>query len=76
MVKIKSIREIIVKKDTPDLRGMTIPKGTKLFITNDSAPIHPTDGYKIVVVRVDNGTGHLDLMPETAIREELPQTTS
>lgn len=70
MKRIKSIREITIKEDTPDLRGMTIPKGTKLFVTNESAPVHPTEKYKVVVVRVDNGTGHLNLMPETAIREQ------
>jgi hypothetical protein len=33
------------------------------------APKHPVHGYKLMVVRVDNGTDDLNLMPETAIKD-------
>lgn len=67
--KLKSLREVVTKKEIKDIKGWTIPKGTSLFVTNDSAPKHPRDGYKLLVVRVDNGTGHLDLMQETCIKD-------
>jgi len=60
-------KSIITSKDIVDLRGMTIPKGTTLFIIAEG-PEHPSKGYKVLKVRVDNGTGDLSLMPETAIR--------
>lgn len=67
--KIKSLREIVTEKEIKDIKGCTIPKGTTLFVMNDSAPKHPTQGYKLLVVRIDNGTGHLDLCPETCIKD-------
>lgn len=74
MKKIKSLREIHIAKDMKDIKGITIPKGTTLFVTNDSAPKHPSLGYKLLVVRVDNGIGSLELCPETCIRDtEIPK---
>lgn len=67
--KLKSLREIVTQKEFKDIKGWTIPKGAKLFVMNDSAPKHPTQGYKLLVVRVDNGTGMLDLCPETCIKD-------
>ena len=67
--KLKSLREIVTVKEIIDIKGWTIPKGTTLFVINDSAPKHPRDGYKLLVVRIDNGTGHLDLCPETCIKD-------
>ena len=65
---MKSIKTIEVKKDIVDLKGMTIRKGLVIHVMKEG-PKHPTLGYKVLVVRVDNGTGMLDLMPETAIRD-------
>jgi hypothetical protein len=67
--KLKSLREIVTKKEIKDIKGWGIPKGSKLFVMNDSSPKHPRDGYKLLLVRVDNGTGHLDLCPETCIKD-------
>lgn len=67
--KIKSLREIVTEKEIKDIKGWTISKGTTLFVMNDSAPKHPRDGYKLLLVRVDNGTGILDLMQETCIKD-------
>ena len=65
---MKALRVITTKKDIVDLQGMKIRKGTELSVMKEG-PIHPIDKYKILVVRVDNGTGILDLYPETAIRD-------
>ena len=69
MSKLKSLREIVTEKEIKDIKGWTIKKGTTLFVINDSAPKHPRDGYKLLLVRVDNGTGILDLCPETCIKD-------
>lgn len=37
-------------------------------VTVKEGPIHPIKNHRATVVRVDNGIGHLDLMPKTAIR--------
>ena len=65
---MKALNTVVTKNDIIDLRGWTIAKGTTLHIMKEG-PEHPTLGYKLLVVRVDNGTGHLDLMPETAIKD-------
>lgn len=57
----------IAQKDIQDLRGMTVRKGTGLYVMKEG-PLHPVLKHKVLVVRVDNGTGILDLMPETALR--------
>ena len=64
---IQVLRELTVKKDCKDIKGWGIPRGTKLFITKEG-PVHPTDKYKLLVVRVDNGTGMINLCPETCVR--------
>lgn len=65
---MKSLRELVVKKDVVDLKGMTIRKGTKIYVMKEG-PEHPTEKYRVLVVRVDNGTDDLSLCPETAIRD-------
>ena len=62
-------RTIETDRDIMDVKGWKISKGTKLFVMKEG-PRHPRDGYRLLVVRVDNGTDDLALMPETAIREE------
>jgi hypothetical protein len=65
---MKPIRIIKVQTETAqDVQGRGIPKGTRLAVMKEG-PKHPTEGYKLLVVRVDNGTGHWDLCPETCIR--------
>lgn len=71
MAKLKSLRKIIVKKDCKDIKGWTIPKGTTLHVVDDSLPKAPFgDNHQILVVRIDNGTGDLKLMPEAFVRDK------
>lgn len=67
--KLKPLREVVTKKEITDIKGWKISKGTTLFIMNDSAPKHPREGYKLLVVRVDNGTGDAELCPETCVKD-------
>jgi len=62
-------REIITKEDIVDIKGWTIPKGATLYVMKEFT-IRAPDGknYEFLTVRVDNGTGILDLMPETVIK--------
>jgi len=67
---MKPIREIVVNKDCKDIKGIGIPKGTKLYVMKEG-PIAPFGKHhRVLVVRVDNGTGDLSLMPETAVRDK------
>lgn len=71
---MKAIRKFVTDKELKDMQGMTIPKGTTLHVMKEKTmPKSPMDGniYKFTVVRVDNGTGHLHLMPETSIKEQV-----
>lgn len=56
---------IVTKKDIEDVKGMTIPAGTTLFIHKEMK--HPMSGATKLIVFVDNGTGMKDLMPKTLI---------
>jgi len=60
---IEFIREFTITKDIKDILGMKIPEQSKLFVIEDWI------GKKksFLLVRIDNGTGNLDLMPETLI---------
>lgn len=64
----KPVREVITSRDIVDLKGWTIPKGATLHVITEG-PAHPTDGHRVLVVRIDNGTGILKLMPETVIHD-------
>ena len=65
----KVIREIVVKREgVKDIRGWGIQKGTRLFVLVECPP-HPREGFRLLKVRVDNGTGMLDLCPETVVRD-------
>jgi hypothetical protein len=68
MAKLKVIREVRTSKEIQDIKGWTIPTNHLLYVVNDSLPQHPTLGYKLIVVRVDNGTGDPELCPETCVR--------
>ena len=65
----KPIREIILKEEGQDIKGWKIPKDTRLFVMKElpKAPFPPF--HQLLKVRVDNGTGILDLMPETVVRD-------
>jgi hypothetical protein len=67
MSKLKVIREVRTPKEIKDVQGWVIPTNHLLYVINDSLPKHPTLGYRLVVVRVDNGTGDPELCPETCV---------
>lgn len=67
----KAIRKVAATKDFEDMQGMTVPKGCVLHVLKEG-PKHPSLGHKVLLVRVDNGTGLLSLMPETAIHDTDP----
>ena len=67
MEKLKVIREVRTSREIKDIKGWTIPTNSLLYVVNDSLPQHPTLDYKLVVVRVDNGTGDPELCPETCV---------
>jgi hypothetical protein len=65
---MKVMQTVTAKKNVVDVQGWTIPKGTEIHVMK-VLPKHPSLGYRVLVVRIDNGTGSFDLMPETAIRD-------
>lgn len=67
MPKIKVIREIRTSKEIKDVKGWVIPTNHLLYVINESLPKSPILGHKLIVVRVDNGTGDPELCPETCI---------
>ena len=70
MTKLKAIREVTTTIEGTDFQNMTVAKGTKLFVITEG-PVAPFGNHhRVLVVRVDNGTGHLDLMPETILRNK------
>ena len=64
----EKIRQIKLSSDYTSGNGMAIPKGTTLYVIKEG-PKHPTLNHRVLLVKVDNGTGHLDLMPETTVQE-------
>ena len=66
---LKIIKTITLTKEGQDIKNVGIPKGTKLHITwiADKAPFG--DGHRLMQARVDNGTGHLQYMPEIVVRD-------
>jgi hypothetical protein len=67
--KLNPIKVMTADKDIVDLQGWTIQKGSKMFVMKDAVLISPSEGkVRFLVVRIDNGTGVLDMMPETAIK--------
>ena len=67
VAKLKVIREVRTSKEIKDVRGWVIPINHLLYVINDDIPHHPTLGYKLIVVRVDNGTGDPELCTETCV---------
>jgi len=64
--RLKAMRVVEATHDLKDIAGWRILKGTILHVMKEG-PKHPRTGVVLLVVRVDNGTGHLDLMPETVV---------
>ena len=75
--KINVIREIILKKASQDIRGVGIPKGTRLFVIQELPKAPFGDHHRLLKVRVDNGTGYVDMCPETVVRDtEIVEETA
>lgn len=67
MPKLKVIREVTTSKEIKDTKGWVISVNHLLYVINDGLPQRPSLTYKLVVVRVDNGTGDPELCPETCV---------
>lgn len=63
------IREITTKSESRDLKGVGIPKGTRLLVVEELPKAPFGDHHRLLKVRVDNGTGDIELMPETVVRD-------
>jgi len=63
----------IVEKDTKDIKGWIIPKGTRIFIKKEARIKNPRTNKEELfrVVLIDNGTGIKRLCPETCIKTEV-----
>ena len=66
---MKFIKKIQTIKYAKDLKGIGIPEETILYVIKEGPRASFGDHHKVLVVRVDNGTENLNLMPETAIRD-------
>jgi len=70
---MKSIRVIKTTEEAKDIKGIGIPKGTTLYVMKEGPKAPFGEHHRVMVVRVENGTNDLDLMPEIAIRDtEVP----
>ena len=69
----KKLKSKIIKKDIIDIKGTTIPKGTKIFIIKEFNLIHfrTKQNEHFTKCLIDNGTGMFDLMPETAFEQVI-----
>ena len=66
----QKLKSKIIKKDITDLKGWTIPKGTKIFIIKEFDLVHFRTHEKEHFTKclIDNGTGIKNLMPETVFK--------
>jgi len=66
----QKLKSKIIKKDVTDLKGLTIPKGTKIFIIKEFDLVHFRTHEKEHFTKclIDNGTGIKNLMPETVFK--------
>lgn len=62
------MEEIVAEKDIVDKIGMTIPKGTKMFV--ETTLHNPITGKEELVVWIDNGTDDKELMPKTIVEKD------
>ena len=69
-MKKPTLKSKIIKKDVTDLKGLTIPKGTKIFIIKEFDLVHFRTHEKEHFTKclIDNGTGIKNLMPETVFK--------
>ena len=68
---MKQLKSKIIKKDTKDIKGITIPKGTRIFILKEFDLEHyrTHELEHFTKCLIDNGTDIKTLMPETVIKE-------
>ena len=70
---MKAIRTEETTEEIVDVKGWTISKGTTIHVMKESTIKNPmtekTEHWK--VVRIDNGTGDLKYMSETAYKKEV-----
>ena len=68
---MKQLKSKIIKKDTKDLKGTTIPKGTRIFILKEFDLEHYSthELEHFTKCLIDNGTDIKTLMPETVFKE-------
>jgi hypothetical protein len=65
---MKAIKSVTATQDIVDLKGWTVKKGTVVHVMK-VCPKHPIHGYRLLLVRIDNGTGSFNLMPETVVKD-------
>ena len=67
---MKVIRILQLLEKAKDVKEWEIPEGTILNVIKEG-PVAPFGNHhRLLLVRVDNGTGDLKLMPETAVRDK------
>ena len=69
----KKLKSQIIKKDVKDMKGITIRKGTKIFIIKEFDLVHyrTKQNEHFTKCLIDNGTAIYDLMPETAFKQVI-----
>lgn len=69
---MRIIKQLVTTEDIQDLEGWTIRKDTIVVVVNDCLPQQPFGRHdKLIVCKIDNGTGDLKLMPESFIFESI-----
>ena len=65
------MKQITIKENIKDVKDWTIPAGTLLHIKKEFTIKNPMTlkTEKWFVVKIDNGTNIIDLMPETSFKE-------
>lgn len=63
--KLKALWKGEMKRDVTDAAGWMVTKGSVVFVLRELT--HPVSRKRLLAVRIDNGTGMLDLMPGTVV---------
>ena len=64
------IRKLQLLEKAKDVKEWGISEGTILYVIKEG-PVAPFGNHqRLLLVRVDNGTGDLELMPETVVRDK------
>ena len=74
----RQLKSKIIKKDTKDLKGITIPKGTRIFILKEFDLEHYSthELEHFTKCLIDNGTDIKTLMPETVFKEVVKKLST